>query len=194
MRPTVCTFYANPYALRSTIAVAIIKMFSFRPLVAYAIVFLASCTHLPSTSSLGPNDWRTPLENRKLVMKRTVKGHMTFVCSYDGQGFYWKFLRPSGTLLRGANKVGTLNADWSITSNKRHTLKMRIVANGPAESATHLRDVLFKTTLHKTGPFANVHYIERTQARGGMPLTRCSASQQGQTLKRPFEAQYLFWR
>ena len=194
MRPIVCTFYANPHVYYSTVAILTISMLTFRPLVACAIVFLTSCTFLPTTSPLGQNDWRSPLEGRKLIMKQTVKGHMTFVCSYDQQGFYWKFAHPSGTLFKGSKKVGTLNPDWSITSIQQQNLKMRLIASGPIERTFDLRDALFQVESHKNGPYANVRYIERTQSRGGMPLTKCSASQQGQTLKRPFEAQYIFWR
>ena len=119
---------------------------------------------------------------------------MHFICSYDAKGFYWRFSHPSGGLYRGSTKVGTLNSDWSITASDGTTLKMSVLTNGPRRSAEDLTDAVFKASAPKKGTFAGVRYVERTNARGGMPLTKCSASQQGQRLSRPFEADYTFWR
>ena len=74
------------------------------------------------------------------------------------------------------------------------TLKMSVLTNGPRRSAEDLTDAVFKASAPKKGTFAGVRYVERTNTRGGMPLTKCSASQQGQRLSRPFEADYTFWR
>ena len=119
---------------------------------------------------------------------------MHFVCSYDAKGFYWRFSHPSGGLYRGSTKVGTLNSDWSITASDGTTLKMSVLTNGPRRSAEDLTDAVFKASAPMKGTFAGVRYVERTNTRGGMPLTKCSASQQGQRLSRPFEADYTFWR
>ena len=90
--------------------------------------------------------------------------------------------------------MGTLNSDWSFTASDGTTLKMSVLTNGPRRSAEDLTDAVFKAAAPKKGTFAGVRYVERTNTRGGMPLTKCSASQQGQRLSRPFEADYTFWR
>ena len=82
----------------------------------------------------------------------------------------------------------------SIAASDGTTLKMSVLTNGPRRSAEDLTDAVFKASAPKKGTFAGVRYVERTNTRGGMPLTKCSASQQGQRLSRPFEADYTFWR
>ena len=110
------------------------------------------------------------------------------------QGLLLALLASLGRLYRGNTKVGTLNSDWSITASDGTTLKMSVLTNGPRRSAEDLTDAVFKASAPKKGTFAGVRYVERTNTRGGMPLTKCSASQQGQRLSRPFEADYTFWR
>ena len=157
-----------------------------RPLVAFSAiacaVVLAGCSSLlpQGTPGVSGQDgrsvshWRDAISSASRISTRTARGRMHFVCSYDAKGFYWRFSHPSGGLYRGNTKVGTLNSDWSITASDGTTLKMSV--------------------LTKKGTFAGVRYVERTNTRGGMPLTKCSASQQGQRLSRPFEADYTFWR
>ena len=163
-----------------------------RPLVAFpaiaCAVVLAGCSSLlpQGTPGVSGQDGR--------ISTRTARGRMHFVCSYDAKGFYWRFSHPSGGLYRGNTKVGTLNSDWSITASDGTTLKMSVLTNGPRRSAEDLTDAVFKASAPKKGTFAGVRYVERTNTRGGMPLTKCSASQQGQRLSRPFEADYTFWR
>lgn len=159
-------------------------------------ILLAGCSALPSaidSSSQSTTYWRDALESAQKTSTRTVRGKMHFVCSYDSQGFYWRFSHPSGSLYRDNTKVGTLNADWSISAKDGTILKMSILATGPRRNTTDLPDAVFKATSPKNGTFAGIRYIERTNAKGGMPLTKCSASQQSQHLSRPFEADYTFW-
>ena len=168
-------------------------MLHLRALSICTVLLITGCTQLSTLTPLTDPGWRAPLQDSKSVATRTVKGKMSFVCTYDGQGFFWRFIQPSGTLYQGTRKTGTLNPDWSITAPSGVTLKAQIITNGPSRGQ-HLRDALFKTQPHTRGPFANIRYIERTDAQGGMPLTKCSASQQGQHLHRPFTAKYTFWR
>ena len=39
-----------------------------------------------------------------------------------------------------------------------------------------------------------ITHVKRTDGKGGVPLTRCSPSQLGVTLKVPFTATYTFYR
>ena len=165
-------------------------------------VVLAGCSSLlpQGTPGVSGQDgrsvshWRDAISSASRISTRTARGRMHFVCSYDAKGFYWRFSHPSGGLYRGNTKVGTLNSDWSITASDGTTLKMSVLTNGPRRSAEDLTDAVFKASAPKKGTFAGVRYVERTNTRGGMPLTKCSASQQGQRLSRPFEADYTFWR
>lgn len=177
-----------------------------RPLVAFSAiacaVVLAGCSSLlpQGTPGVSGQDgrsvshWRDAISSASRISTRTARGRMHFVCSYDAKGFYWRFSHPSGGLYRGNTKVGTLTSDWSITASDGTTLKMSVLTNGPRRSAEDLTDAVFKASAPKKGTFAGVRYVERTNTRGGMPLTKCSASQQGQRLSRPFEADYTFWR
>lgn len=174
-----------------------------RPLLAASAIacaaILAGCSSLTSSGIFGSDDqhashWRDAIESATKISTRTVRGRMHFACTYDAKGFYWRFLHPSGALYRNNVIVGTLNADWSLTALDGTVLKMSVLTNGPRNSAADLADAVFKATAPKKGTFAGVRYVERTHSKGGMPLTKCSASQQGQRLVRPFEADYTFWR
>lgn len=174
-----------------------------RPLAAAIAIacaaILAGCSSVASSGIFGsdgrnPSHWRDAIEAATKISTRTVRGRMHFACTYDAKGFYWRFLHPSGALYRDNAIVGTLNADWSLTALDGTVLKMSVLTNGPRHSAADLADAVFKATAPKKGTFAGVRYVERTHAKGGMPLTKCSASQQGQRLSRPFEADYTFWR
>ena len=66
-----------------------------------------------------------------------------------------------------------------------------------ADKATpgNLRDLVYRTTSRgKEGMLTGITHVKRTDGKGGVPLTRCSPSQLGATLKVPFTATYTFYR
>ena len=159
------------------------------------LLFGCSVPTLQNISDPRVSAYAETLAGRTAVYSWTAKGRMHFTCTYDQQGLYWKFNRPSDTLHSDdGRQQGTLNSDWSITGRDGSRLQARILLNGPSVRSTDLRNAVFEATPVSGGMFARISRVERTQAKGGMPLTKCSASQRGQHLSVPFEARYVFWR
>lgn len=124
-----------------------------------------------------------------------AQGQMIFRCAYDEKGFFWQFVRPEGTLYdKTGRRQAVLQANFAITAHDGSMLHARIVEQGQQESPRNLRTVTFETTSEGKGLLADVRYVVRQQAVGGMPLVTCSAAQRGQLLKVPFRAQYIFYR
>ena len=124
-----------------------------------------------------------------------AQGQMIFRCTYDEKGFFWQFVRPEGTLYdKTGRRQAVLQANFAITAQDGSMLHARIVEQGQQESPRNLRTVTFETTSEGKGLLADVRYVVRQQAVGGMPLVTCSAAQRGHLLKVPFRAQYIFYR
>ena len=161
-----------------------------------ALVFqLVGCSALHAPETGDASRYAQALVGRTPVYNWRAKGRMHFVCTYDGKGLYWRFERPSGNLYADNGRLeGRLNADWSITARDGSHLPARILLNGPTGSQSDLRDAVFESDPPAKGILARVVRIERKHAKGGMPLTKCSASQRGQRLQVPFEARWILLR
>ena len=164
-------------------------------LAAVFLLFGCSVPMMQGTSDPNQAAYVQALAGRTAVYSWTAKGRMHFTCTYDAEGLFWKFSHPSGTLYSEDGRTqGTLNSDWSISGRDGSRLHARILLTGPAVRSSDLRNAVFEATPPRNGMFSRISRIERKQARGGMPLTKCSASQRGQRLAVPFEARYVFWR
>ncbi len=42
--------------------------------------------------------------------------------------------------------------------------------------------------------FNGVKYVQRLKTKGGLPLSSCSAKDEGKLLKVPYTAEYVFWK
>ncbi len=156
-------------------------------------ILLSGCSSFQTPSG---NTYTDELITKVPIYTWSVRGEMLFSCAYDDAGFYWQFIRSEGTLKNDQGKImGTLSPDLSIRSPNGQVLKMMPFKTGDAKHSNGLKNLLFKVTSSpNTGTFKNVQFVERRNAKGGVPLTRCSAIQKEQLLRVPFEARYIFWR
>ncbi|MDO5530483.1 DUF3455 domain-containing protein [Sutterella sp.] len=152
-----------------------------------AAALLSGCTAL----IYGPD----PLKGSTAVYSWQATGRMVFQCEYDREGFYWKFIRPEGTLTDDAGRrQGVLQPDFGITATDGSGLHAKIIQQGPQENARDLRTAVFAAEADSRGKLAGIRFIARRQPSGGMPLASCTASQRGHYLKVPFRARYIFYR
>lgn len=141
------------------------------------------------------SDPLTP-ENGIAVLDLTAQGVQQFQCTADKQGRYWKFVSPRADLSDKSGKVVVRQgAEFTFRSDDGSVLTSRIVKWDDKAPANDVRSVLFETHGHgKTGILTGVRFVKRIEGKGGIPLTRCSASQLGTFLQVPFTARYVFYR
>lgn len=155
---------------------------------------LASLLSLLSGCStlVGPQD---PLADATAVYSYEVRGSVAFRCDYDASGPYWHYEGIAGALLNDKGiRRAVLETNAGITHADGSHLEAEIVETRRERGPGNLPDALFKATAPEKGALRDIRWIERRNARGGMPLTRCSASQRGSRLSVPFQARYILYR
>ena len=162
-----------------------------------ALLALAGCAQLQSLTGSGPSDPLAP-DGGKLVMTLQGSGTQQFQCASDQKGRWWKFIAPDVKLVDGTGRtVAHQGPDFIFRAGDGSVASARIVNwDKKPENPSNLRDVLFALRAQgKTaGVLTGIRWVSRTEGQGGQPLTRCSASQTGTTLKVPFTATYRLYR
>ena len=69
-----------------------------------------------------------------------------------------------------------------------------IAAYDEAPKPTDLRLLLLTTRSFGKGTLENVTHVQRVNTAGGMPPTRCEASQMNQLLRVDFTSDFVFYR
>ena len=165
----------------------------------FLIVASASALFLTGCSSIeqkAPEGYDDEIASETAVYSWAAKGQMLFSCAYDKSGFYWRFVRSEGSLRNDkGQKMADLLPDLSIRDRDGRILKISAYKTGERRHPGSLKNLLYKVTSSPdVGTFKEMHYVERRNALGGQPLTKCSAVQKEQLLRVPFEARYIFWR
>ncbi len=159
-------------------------------------VVLSSALLLAGCAGLGPTE--VPPKDAVAVQSWFAEGDMRFRCEYDEEGFYWAFQGPDARLWNDAVKPRRLEARLTDGFTVRHrdgsVLTAIIIENRGRASEENLRDAVFETMPPETGALRGVRWMERRRAEGGMPVTRCSPSQRGMTLRVPFTARWILYR
>lgn len=157
-----------------------------------APVLLFGCT------ILGQSEIDAPPAEAVAVQSLHAEGSMIFQCSYDDKGFYWAFIEPVANLWDDTKKprrlVATLEAGFTVRYLDGSVLYSRIIGTNKSDSNVNLPNALFETIAPPTGAQKGIRWMRRTQAQGGMPLTRCSPSQRGERLRIPFTARWVLYR
>lgn len=126
----------------------------------------------------------------------TGKGVQQFQCTSDAGGRYWKFITPQAQLTNDKGRVvARQSSDGSFFAEDGSMLASKIEKYAKESTAGNIRDLVYKTTHRgKPGLFSGITHVKRSNGQGGVPLTRCSPSQLGTTLKVPFTATFTFYR
>lgn len=166
---------------------------TFRRMLIFVAVpsFLTGCANLTQLFS----DPLTP-ESGVVVLDLQGTGYQQFQCTSDSKGRYWKFVSPKAELKDQSGKVlVTQGAEFTFQAPDKSVLTSKIVKWDEKAPPKDIRSVLFQTHGHgKTGILTGVRWVKRIEGKGGIPQTRCSASQLGSLLQVPFSAHYIFYR
>ena len=158
----------------------------------FSAALLTGCANLPQLFG----DGISPEDDSVEAMQLVGRGVQQFQCAKDKNGRYWKFVAPKVSLTdSNGREVLVQGADFTFTAHDGSVLTSKIVKWADSRDRENVRNVLFETTGHgKTGVLTGVRWVKRTEGKGGMPLTTCSASQYGTFLQVPFTARYTFYR
>lgn len=162
-------------------------------LLSFSGALLTGCANLPQLFG----DGLSPEGDAVEVMQLFGRGVQQFQCTKDKDGRYWKFIAPKVSLTDDKGReVLVQGADFIFTSHDGSVLTSKIVKwEKKSGDRENVRSVLFETVGHgKTGVLTGVRWVKRTEGKGGLPLTTCSASQYGTFLQVPFTARYTFYR
>lgn len=173
-------------------SLTLLQTMSYRRLLPLALSFvLAGCSTIQNIFdplSLGADS--------SAAFVLTAKGVQQFQCTADANGRYWKFITPQAELTDGKGRVvARQGSEGSFFAKDGSILAAKIEKHADKATPGNLRDLVYRTTSRgKEGMLTGITHVKRTDGKGGVPLTRCSPSQLGVTLKVPFTATYTFYR
>ena len=138
-----------------------------------------------------------PPENSKLALRLDASGEQVFRCIHDMKGWFWHFETPNAYLFNPetGQAVAKHGYRFSFVHNDGSKIASSRITGIAQGDGKNLPDALFSVTSPAShGTFLGVRYIQRLNAKGGIPQTKCTPARQGQLNKVPFEAQFIFWR
>lgn len=152
---------------------------------------LAGCSTIQSIF-----DPLSPGADASAAFVLSAQGIQQFQCTADANGRYWKFITPQAELKDAkGHVVARQGSEGSVFAKDGSILVAKIEKYADDASPGNLRDLVYRTTWRgKEGMLTGITHIKRSNGKGGVPLTRCSPSQLGSTLKVPFTATYTFYR
>ena len=147
----------------------------------------------PLTALLDP---LAPQTDADAAFVLTGKGVQQFQCTADAKGRYWRFITPQAQLTDAHGRVvARQGSDGNFFAKDGSMLSVKIEKYADKATAGNVRDLLYKSSHRgREGLLSGITHVKRTDGKGGVPLTRCSPSQLGTTLKVPFTATYTFYR
>lgn len=129
------------------------------------------------------------------ALQLSSRGVQIFRCEKRDSGFVWVFRQPQAELLDGGGKVvGRHGANFSFEHDDGSRLVSTIVAYDEANKPTDLRWLLMTTRSFGKGALEDVSHVQRINTAGGMPPSRCDASQLNQLLRVDFTSDFVFYR
>lgn len=129
------------------------------------------------------------------TLQLASRGVQIFRCEKRDAGTVWVFRQPQADLFDADGKtVGKHGANFSFEHDDGSRLVSTIAAYDEASKPTDLRWLLLTTRSFGKGAFENVSHVQRVNTAGGMPPTRCEASQLNQLLRVDFTSDFVFYR
>lgn len=139
----------------------------------------------------------TPPENTHAVMRLDASGEQVFRCVHDMKAWFWRFEAPNAYLFNPVNgqAVAKHGYRFSFVHNDGSKIASSRITSIKPGDGKNLADALFTVTSPANrGAFLGVRYIQRLNAKGGIPQAKCTPAREGKLNKVPFEAEFIFWR
>jgi hypothetical protein len=134
--------------------------------------------------------------NEQLVEQVHAKGDQIYSCKVDGAQSRWTLKAPDAQLFDKDGKAfgkHFAGPSWEATDGSRVVGKAS--ANMPSPDAESIPWLLVKVASHEgDGVLTRVTSIQRINTKGGKaPASGCDASHEGQEVRVPYSADYLFF-
>ena len=129
------------------------------------------------------------------ALQLAARGVQIFRCERVGSDHEWRFRQPDAELFDAqGQQVGRHGANFSFEHRDGSRLLGTVVAHDKADSADDLPLLLLSAKSFGKGAFGGVGYVQRINARGGMPPGQCGAGQVNRLLRVDFSADFVFYR
>lgn len=171
---------------------------------AAASLTLSACASLGPTPGAGsaspapiaPDAKIAPPAGSRAALQLHARGAQVFRCERDASGWYWAFREPQAQLLDASDRpVGRHGAGFSFEHADGSRLAGQLSAWQDAPGgAGDLKWLLIATRASGAGAFAGVTHVQRINTRGGEPLAGCTPAQANQSLRVPFESDFVFFK
>ena len=139
----------------------------------------------------------TPPENTRTVLRLDASGEQIFRCVHDMKGWFWRFEAPNAYLFNPTTSqaVAKHGYRFSFDHNDGSRIASSRITSIKDGDGKNLPDALFTVTSPaNSGTFLGVRYIQRLNAKGGIPQAKCTPAREGKLNKVPFDAEFVFWR
>ncbi len=139
----------------------------------------------------------TPPENTRPVLQLDASGEQVFRCIHDMKGWFWHFEAPNAYLFNPitGQAVAKHGYRFSFVHNDGSRIASSRITSIREGDGKNLPDALFTVTSPaNSGTFLGVRYIQRLNAKGGIPQIKCTPARENKLYKVPFDAEFIFWR
>jgi hypothetical protein len=144
-----------------------------------------------------------PLGEHSAIKSLSGEGTVTYVCTADDKGTFYKFENMSVQLYSSSNFLlaEILGPDQTLIykdgSRAEKLIPLRWGDSEAIDNEFSMPDILFGVSdfkAKKGSEIEGMKYITRYRTVGGIPQIPCSQDQAGKTYSVPFQAKYLFWK
>jgi Protein of unknown function (DUF3455) len=149
--------------------------------------------------SLGAQEIPTPIQapaEEHLLLQVHAKGDQIYGCKGEGGQFAWTLQGPDAKLFDKRGKpFGKHFAGPTWEANDGSRITGRSIANTPSPDANSIAWLLLKIVSHSgKGVLERVTSVQRINTNGGKaPAFGCDTSHEGQQVRVPYSADYLFY-
>ncbi|HIU36976.1 MAG TPA: DUF3455 domain-containing protein [Candidatus Aphodousia faecigallinarum] len=153
-------------------------------------ILLSACASLQEPSV-------NPPENATPALRLDASGEQIFRCVHDMKGWFWRFETPNAYLFNPATgqAVAKHGYRFSFVHNDGSKIASSRITSIKPGDGKNLADALFQVTSPANhGTFVGIRYIQRLNAKGGIPQVKCTPAREGKLNRVPFEAEFVFWR
>jgi len=138
----------------------------------------------------------SPPAEARLVLQVAAEGVQIYTCTAQGSGVAWTLTAPEAVLRdSGGKTIGKHFAGPSWQASDGSTVVGEVAARADAPGGNAIPWLLLRAKSHTgAGQFADIAFIQRIDTAGGLaPVAGCDAGTQGNEVRIPYSAAYLFY-
>src|SRR5258708_4817466 len=162
---------------------------------AFSPTLLSLALHLMTPSSPDSPSVAPP-DNSQLILRTVADGVQIYTCQAVENKIQWVFKAPEALLFdETGRQIGKHSAGPSWESFDGSLVTGEATSKMPAPTPDAIPWLLLRAKSHSgQGQFTRVHYIQRTETKGGAaPSSPCDASHLGAEARIRYSATYTFY-